>query len=564
MIENKPYSFYWVGYLKTEFLEKVEYRSTYDISVVATDGISDFNGYLSPTTALNLDSGITVLAQIINDSFKDGLPISESVRVFETRMDHGVGDSLFEQFTVQLEAFIEDDNNYEDLYSRLKYKPSKSLLNALETILSSWICRVFQWDGVWYIIRIWEYRKGNLTLNNFDKTGVRTGNNSLTLNQDFDCLGNVVRRGETGFTRFDTNLKLGALNRPETMDVLVEDFSNSSFESGRPLGSTAVLRKWEYINSQVWVPVVGRENEYAGVERVTESYLDDSFIRFWGTADGLSDTNLSSVKWNNHLYSSAVQDADVLSINAKFRVKRRGSGDSLIPLPNTHVVAMEVKVGIYYLEFDGSTTFSWTTTPTLVTFPVDNSEVFNDVVIKDIVVPATGEVEFSLMQLITISGTRHRYVVDWEDININISRNDALTYNEIKAKAITDSKHSNQFKNRETFIGDSVTNLSTSALILKDVAETPVSVNWFREEVESESEPLLSIVLSDMVNMFGKNNYMLTATIKESDAGKGFDFRKGLQYKGKDFVLTSASLDDRSGIWKIQAFQLSQEGEIAT
>ena len=91
------------------------------------------------------------------------------------------------------------------------------------------------------------------------------------------------------------------------------------------------------------------------------------------------------------------------------------------------------------------------------------------------------------------------------------------------------------------------------------MVDDPVSENWGRDTVLDESEPLLSIVLSDLVNIFGKNNYSLTAKIKESEEGKGIDFRKGLAYNGKRFVLTSASLDDRSGIWDFQAFQLEEE-----
>jgi hypothetical protein len=62
-----------------------------------------------------------------------------------------------------------------------------------------------------------------------------------------------------------------------------------------------------------------------------------------------------------------------------------------------------------------------------------------------------------------------------------------------------------------------------------------------------------------MVNLFGKNNYMIRAEIKESEAGKSLDFRKGLTYRGVPYVLTSASLDIRSGVWEMQAFQMIGE-----
>jgi hypothetical protein len=561
---SSTYDFYWVGYLKTEFLERVEYRTTYDISVVATDGISDFNGYLTPITAIPFDSAMSVIASIINNSFKDGLPISESVRVFETRMNDGDNDSLFNQFTVNPECLIEDDVRFEQEGSLITYNPGKPLLGALEVMLSSWICRVFQWNGVWYIIRVWEYTGSNIYLADYDNTGTKTGNTVLSNDQFFSCIGNPVRRGEAGFTRFNTSLKLGSIARPESRTIIEDDFGVLSWGNPRP-GRRAsdpaivgnVLKKWDYINAIVFDG--SRGSEYAGVERAFDEGTTNYFPRFWGTANGEADPNLSCISWRSNQYRSAVADADTISINMKFRVKRRGKDDPDFPPPGTHSVPLQVKIGTQYLTWDGDTTFTWSGTPSYIFFPSDNANKWNIVNIKDIVAPESADVELSLCQLVTISGDRHRFCLDWEDVNINLSRNDSLSYKEVKAKAVTDSPHSKVFDHRETYIGDAITNLSSSAIVLKDVADDPVSENWGRDTVLDESEPLLSIVLSDLVNIFGKNNYSLTAKIKESEAGKGIDFRKGLLYSGKEFVLTSASLDDRSGIWEIQAFQLEEE-----
>jgi hypothetical protein len=553
-VNPTTYGFIWVGYLKTEFLEREEYRSTYEISVVATDGISDFQGYLAPVTGLNFTNAATIITRLLNDSFKDALPTRECIRVFENRMDVGDTYSLLEQFTVNPDCLFVDDVRFQQEGTFLIYNPSKNLTDALTTMLSSWICRVFQWNGYWYIVRVMEYVKDNLRLTTFNTSGTRTGQLNLTAKDSFACIGNQTRRGETGFTRFNTFLKLGSINRPESRDILSEDFGPEFWYNPNPRAAGNTLRRWDYINAVVFNG--DRGSEFAGVERTTE--LGNVFPRFWGTANGVSDSNLSGIKWNNYFGRAAVRNADTISIECRFQVKRRGSSDPAIPPAGTHLAGMQIKIGPDYLEWDGTTTFTWTTTPTNIFFPVNNTDVFNQVSIQNIVVESDGEIEFTLFQLVTVSGTRHRYVVDWDDVVINLSRNDALAYKEIRAKAETEIKYSNEFQTRETFIGDALTNLSSSAIILKDITDDPVSELWEREG-ETESEPLLGVVLADMVNLFGKNNYMIRAEIKESEAGKSLDFRKGLTYRGVPYVLTSASLDVRSGIWEMQAFQLIGE-----
>jgi hypothetical protein len=545
------YDFIWVGYLKTEFLEREEFRSTYEISLVATDGISDFQGYLAPVTGLDFTNAATILTELLNASFKDIIPIRECIRVFENRMDVGDTYTLLEQFTVNPDCLFVDEVRFQQDGSFLIYNPSKNLTDALETILSSWICRVFQWNGYWYIVRVMEYLKPNLRLSTFNTSGVRTAQTNFTAKDSFACIGNLTRRGETGFTRFNTFLKLGSLNRPETREILRDEFGPQSWAES-PFLTAKPLKNWDYINAIVFDGT--RDGEVARVERYSGYDGVNTFPLFWGTADGISDANISGIKWRNETGTAAVKNADTITIQAKFAVYRRRTTDPT-PVPfGTHSVGLQIKIGARYLSYDGLVTFTWTNTPTKIFFPANNlgEGVFNQISINEIVVDTDGQVELTLYQLVTLSGTRHRYVVAWDDVIINLSRNDALTYKEIKAKAETEITYSNEFQTRETFIGDALTPLSSSAIILDDGS---VSETWERQG-ETESEPLLGLVLTDLVNLFGKNNYMIRAEIKESEAGKGIDFRKGLTYRNTPYVLTSASLDVRSSVWNIQAFQL--------
>jgi hypothetical protein len=558
---DTAFNFKWIGYLKTEFLERPEYRSTYDLSVVATDGLSDLQGYLAPVEGLDYTDAGKVIAGLINHTFNDGLPIRECIRVFEKRMTTGSVQSLLPQYTINQDALYEDEVRFQQSGTMLILNPGKSIKKAIETLLSPFVCRVFQWNGVWHIVRVMEYLKGSLRVSIYNASGTRTGFTDYVNDQSFVCIGNPERRGETGYTRFNTALKLGSVNRPESRNVLADNFSNLSWYNPNQMTPEdsnfrgRVLFKWSYINAVVFDGLRGEE--FARVERVSQG--ENTFVRFWGTADGVTDSNLSGIRWNNRQFAGVAKDADSLTISVKFRILRRGSTDSRIPPPNSHLVAMQVKIGANYLAFDGNVTFSWTATPTLLTFPANNYDVFNSIDIQELIAPADGPIELTLCQLVTVSGTRHRYVIDWDDVNINLTRNEALTYTEVRARAVTNSPHSNEYPMRETFLGDAITNLSSSAIILKDVTGTPVSETWQRIGEPDEEEPLLGVTLSDLVNLFGKNNSTVTAVIKESETGgTSLDFRRALTYRGKPYVLTAASLDARSNIWNFQGFQISE------
>ena len=191
--------------------------------------------------------------------------------------------------------------------------------------------------------------------------------------------------------------------------MLVEDFEARSWGpavdgGGRPstnlqLNGT-VLKNWDYVNAQVFDGQ--RDSEYARVQRVSIPHGTASTVaQIWGTANGVNDPLMSYIQfWDER--NTTFNDADVISVGAKFIIMRRGSGDANIPAPFSHVVGVTLKIGSSYLQRVTDTTFGWTTTPTIMTFPVNNTNVENVIDIKEIVVPETGTVEFRLHQLITV------------------------------------------------------------------------------------------------------------------------------------------------------------------
>lgn len=555
-VSDSVYDWVWVGYLKPSFSGRPEYKTRYKIQLTATDGLSDLKGYKARVAALNYTDAMTILAAVLKQTYKDPLPIKESVRVFETRMVSGLNKSLFNQFTINQDFIYKDEARFQAEGTQIVFNPSKDLYELLSNIVKSFVARLYQWNGHWHIVRVNEYLKPSLTFCKFNTNGVFVSQEIILNNQEFACIGNPFRKGEDDFNEFNVSLNLGSINRPEERSIITDDFGILSWYNPNPgrsstlINSGNTLRFWEYINA---VQFDGnRDSEVARIERVSND--TGVFPRFWGTANGLSDPQLSGMAWRFIEYNSTVKNADALALSLKFQVKRRHSSDRRVPFPNSHLAVLQISIGINYLSWDGATTFTWVTTPTKITIPIENTDAFNSLEIPEVTVPQDGKVELVLYQLVTVSGPRHRYIIDWDDIRLDLRRNDSLTYTKREAKAITNSQYSNVHPEFEVYIGDALTNLASAAIVLKDVAGTPVSEGWAREGI-TEIEPHLGIVLQDLVNIFGKNNYSISATTIENEHGP-LDFSKAIEYKNKKCVILAAELDDRTGIWESQIYEL--------
>lgn len=555
---DEVYEFIWVGYLKTSFFSKPEYKTTYKIAFTATDGLSDLSGYRVLANNIDFTNAMTIIASLLNQTFKESLPIKECVRVFENRMLIGPDKSVFTQYTLNPDFIFADEVRFQAEESTVVFNPTKKVDEALEAILRSFMVRLFQWNGYWYLVRVYEYNKNIMTILNFSNTGQYIDYEAVLASQTFECVGNPERRGEDDYTEFNVSLLLGSINRPEDREVINEDFGVLSWmnSGGRPslvLGG-GLLKKWAYVNAVEYDGT--KSSEVARVERISLIGIDQGdYARIWCTANGLNDPELSGIAYRNIEYNSVVKSADTLTLGFKFQITRRSNSIPEVPSRDSHLVAIDIKINNNFLTWDGVSTFSWVTTPTKITIPVENTGVFNTFITAAIDVPEDGLVEVTIYQLITMSGERHRYALDVDDINLNLERNDALAFSKIRGKAVTGIQYSNVFPEYEIYTGDSLTNLASSAILLKDLPGNPVSNSWTREEL-NEEEPLIGILLQDLVNIFGKNNYSRTARIIERDYTQ-LNFAKGIVHNNKKNIILQSNLDDRTGVWDFQFYELS-------
>ena len=554
-IDESTYDFKWTGYLTTDVFEEPDLSPPYFISLTATDGLKTLDDSLSNVSTFGLYA-MQNIAGALRQTFENPLSIKESVRVFETRMNSN--GSLFNQFSVNSNLFFDKMQPLFYDGAGVQWSDTISIKKALIKILSPWVCRLFQWNENWMILRLNELTKGLIIWNGFDEMGTYTSVQSVDNDtQVLDCLlfDRPIRHGSLGFTEFNASLILGDVSIPQMNEILVEPFEGVSWLNISP--NKWVLRRWQYFRCTPFDGV--RNSEICRIEYVTSptSGATGKFARFWGTANGIGDLNMSYIESNqlSRVISAgvAIENANTISIGAKYQILRRASTDAIIPSQFSHVVGIAVQIGNKYLYETGTpNVFDWTTTPTIITIPVVNSGTFNNLEITNVVVPQDGEVQFRLYQLITVMGIRHRYFIDWDDAFIQLEKNDALVNEAILGKALTDVKYPNIASDYETYIGDALTNLSSSAIKLNTVANTPVSENWSRDNVESLQ--LLEIVLQDLANLEGKNNYRVRGTYYGD-----IDPTKAVIYKGRKYLVNSFVLDDWQNKYDLDLFELTEE-----
>lgn len=552
-VNSTTYDFKWTGFIITDVLEKPDFSSVYLMDITATDGLKTLDSrllILESVTGLRLPQ---LISSILRQDFPDPLNLVENIQVHETRMDDTL--SSLNQISINSQRLYKDDTIafFDD--SGIQYNQAIDLKTALIRAVKSFVARVYQWNEKWYVQRLMELDKDTLVFNEFDNEGTFIEKTSLFNSQELNCnlLDKPRISGQLAYTEVNASLQLGEITVPTLNEIFVENFDLRSWFYTSSNGWK--LNRWKYIRI---IPFDGvRDNEIARLEFVSNPTSGESgvFARFWGTANTVSDANISYIEYDSStsplsINQIAVEAANKISVGAKFQILRRSSSDPSVPVLLSHSVAIQVQIGSKYLIESSPNVFTWTSTPTLVTFPVNNSGVFNTIQISDVDVPETGSVVFRLYQLITNVGTRHRYVVDWDDAYIALSQNDSLTNESIIVKGTSDTPFPNVLETYETFLGDALTNLSASAFKLQDLTGNPVTENWSRDGVESL--PLLNIIVQDLANLFIKKNYRARMAYYGN-----IDFRKSVQYDGYNWIINSATLDDYSGRWELDLFRLN-------
>ena len=573
------------GYIKPDYITSPERTNVnHEVKLTAFDGFDDFGSIrLAPSRIPNREElsgfapfsqkAIKLIALALNQSFEEGRNINISCDLYENRMDEAVG--MFEQWAFGENAIFNDGENprfVEDNSSRI-VNEYLSLEEVLERVLNPFVCNVFIWDDEFYIIRVEELIKPNIRFFKYDSDAVFLETFTLANDQEDTCVlangqvANGLRTGRAVYTRFTASLRLGVLlpeARGGTFDYPFD--LSSQWRYGKDFATSEVvyvLKYWNYVNSTPFLTGsrVPTRGNVAGIEYVVESGTE--YCRIWTTTTdaGLADPNLSFIERTLRNVGEALvrnygprptafipfEIANVLHFESSW-VYRPRQDSGLSPNPPNLQVAFQIQVGDYYLFEDGDL-FDWTLTPTRISFNITAPvEVDNTIELYTEPLPASGEVVIRLYQLINLGGQKDLYVIDWEFAKLEIQQNEALVTNEIQKQFNTFVPFSKIYPIYKTYLGDSISNQSTSAmrLISGDVTET-----WGESETG-----LLDNVVQSLANIFGRSNVSVFGNMVKTI----WSPVKALQYKGRYWKINYLSINETLG--EVSTIDLFDLGEI--
>jgi len=544
---------FWTGFINADFLETVDKAGKQLQKFTATDGIKGFESIRSARNVwplIGANPASSALVGSLNQSYKEFRDVNIICNIHEKRMDRDQG--LFEQFLTPDNAVYTDGeitkfSNNGSLENSLLY-----VKETLERILNPFQCRVFLYEDEFWIVRTPDLNQSQSLGFVYTPDAVIQGplivNNDLTI----DCSINLPQRtARRVFTSFTALLKLGNLFIQTEGAVYDAKFGFDEWEVVG--GGTYRLKNWGYSKARE-TPKPNRrpDGETALVQYQAGSGAD--YLQIWTTTTnaGTNDPNLSYVFLNQDIAGKpliiAEELANKVSISFKFMLL---SVAVATPATNyeDHQVGFMVKIGDSYLQRVSELVFGWTLTENIVLFTGKNRNKWNIVEIYDLVVPETGRFEVRLYQLINTAGPRHLFCLAFDDFKLNIEQNSSFQLSEISSRAVTDSPHTYVHPDFETFIGDSETNMSSSAIRLINF-DNAVSNLWTRDGIEEL--PLLDVVCVELANLKGIRNRRIIGTLERV---KPRPYQSVL-YQGAYWLVLAINWDSFRDRWRVELFEL--------
>jgi len=506
----------FVGFITPDFVTINDQSGPTVQTFTAVDGMKGFdavrvNPSLFPGSITNLAH--EALVGSLNQSYVEFRNVNMGCNVHETRMYYV--QNLFEQFiTPDIAKFNEGEFTFTSVNGSVVLNNTVFISETLEALLKPFLCRVFLWDNEFWIVRIGELTKASYNAFKYLPNATLDDELVIANGEDIECDINFPEiTARRVFNEFTINLNLGKLSSQAQGGVFEATFAQDNW-SRDILTGVWYLKQWEYFraigaNQVLSVPGMG---DIATVQYVSRSGSEG--VKIWGTTTtaGVNDTLISGILHDTAISIPAVQIAEELANKISFQVEFMlesvlGSDPKTF---NNHAVGIKIEIGNQYLYRVDATTFDWTGTDTIMSFDAPNSNVFNTISISNVVVPETGTVKIYLYQLILKSGSRNQYALTYRNLKLTIEENESLTLATISTKAVTDNNYSNVHPDYDTVIGDSESNVSSSAIKLT-IADNPVSESWTRDGVESF--PLMSIIAQDLANLKGRTNERLIGEV---------------------------------------------------
>jgi len=564
---------FWEGYINNSTLTINEIGIKEVMEFTASDGLNSFHSKRLIEQYFDGFGGSNMLAGLfsaLNQTYRTLRPLHVACEIYETRLD--TNDCVFPQLLIPNTA-IYTDGDIPLYYGNGEIAENTSLYVSefLEAILKPFLCRAFLWRNEFYIISLPELAKDSYRMFNFDNEAGFEGTSTITAGMDVSCKFTAGQRtGRPVYTEFTGTLELGVLDYSSRGGIYEEPFTVDSWIFTSPVApypNLYQLRNWAYINA---IPA-GQVSSYpTGTNPAKIQYVSDAlgeYAKIWGTSavSGIADSALSFIELDSTRTGQDIpiaQDlANTLSFQIQYIVEPRSGTPGVDPKRVNTNAGIQIRIGNSYLSFDGTSTFTWTNTPTVMQFPMGEPYSWNKVDIVNVVVPEDGAVIIRLYQILTTNAASvDRYTVGYRNMSLKIEENDAFATSEISEKFITDESYSNVYPDVKFKIGDVDTENSSSAIRL-DLAGYgyPNSEAWSRDGIESV--PLIQIFLQELANIKGRQNPRLILTLPRN-AANPLDIKpyQNIEYDGHYWMVVAMEVDLMANSWRLELARLDIVG----
>ena len=562
---------FWKGYINNSTLTINEIGIKEVMQFTASDGLNSFDSKRVIEQYFQGFAGNSMLAGFfgtLNQTFNELRPIHLACEIYETRLDRN--ESVFSQLLIPANAVYTKGETpifYGD--GQIAENTSVYISEFLDALLKPFLCRVFLWRDEFYVISLPELAKDSYRLFNFDTDATFDDITTITPGMDVSCKFTAGQRtGRPVFTEFTGTLELGVLDYSSRGGIYEEPFTVDSWFYNSPVSAYPniyQLRAWNYVNA---IPSERPSSYPTGTTAARVQYVSDAageYAKIWGTSavTGQFDAALSFLELDSTRTGQDIAIAqglaNTISFKLEFIFEPRSDSDPVRPNTNAGV---QIRIGNSYLSFDGVETFTWTTFPTIMQFPMSGGlRAWNKLDITDVVVPEDGAVIIRLYEVITTNASSvDRYTVGYKDLSLKIEENDAFATESISQKFVTDESYSSVYPEVKFQIGDVDTENSTSAIRL-DLAGYgfPNSQLWSRDGVEEL--PLLQVFLQELANIKGKQNPRLILTLPR-DAANPLEIKpyQNIEYDGHYWMVVAMEVDLMANSWRLELARLDTIG----
>jgi hypothetical protein len=523
---------FFVGYISPDFITVLKTQTIQRYSFTAIDGLKALDA-VRANTAWEFTTADLAISGALNQEFPIARNVNYHANIWENRMNQA--QNLFSQFKTPYSAIFNEGRSVDFKDGERIVNERLKVSEVIQRLVNPFLCRVFLWRNEFYVTRIPDIISDPIS------------------EVDVTCIiNNPEQTAHRVYTDYTATLKLASLDfsaRGGVVDQLksVEDWYIRS--PVVPYAGIYNLRApWTYVRAIPSNRPKKRPETSTALIQYNEEFES---ARIWTSSNqqGLADPFISYMDFNTAFSGIAVAQETANTLAISFEYMAWPTTTVTATTLNNYRMAFRVKVGSYYLRKINATQFDWTTTETDIVETIPGATVFHKYSISGMVVPEDGDVEVRFYQIICVGGQAHLFSIDWKNLNINIEGNTSLSLAEKAVSAQTIDSFNNEHPEYVTHIGDAETNNSTSAIILTGINE--FSENWGRDE--SESLPLLDLIVQDLANLKGRRNQRIRGTVERQEI-KPYQL---IEHNGEKFMVISIKLDTYRNRWECELFQLS-------